>query len=90
MQNTKSLYDKLHKCCNGEIGLSQKLNSLNSLSLMETMKLLMKYTVFTTPSFSTLSPLPFSLRPCLEGGNGMKMNEKNNFKIFFPSVVWEF
>ena len=54
MQNPKSLYDKLHKCCNGEIGLSQKPNSLNSLSLMETMKLLMKYTVFTVPSFSTL------------------------------------
>ena len=22
--------------------------------------------------------------------NGMKMNEKNNLKIFFPSLVWEF
>jgi hypothetical protein len=22
--------------------------------------------------------------------NGMKMNENNNFKILFPSLVWEF
>ena len=22
--------------------------------------------------------------------NGMEMNEKNNFRIFFPSLVWEF
>ena len=28
---------------------------------------------------------------CLEGErNEMEMNEKNNIKIFFPSLVWEF
>ena len=31
MQNLKSLYQKLYKCCNTEARLSQKLNSLNSL-----------------------------------------------------------
>ena len=33
MQNLKSLYQKLYKWYNRETGLSQKLNSLNSLSL---------------------------------------------------------
>jgi len=34
--------------------------------------------------------LIISLRPRLRGGNGMEINEKNNFRIFFPSLVWEF
>ena len=32
--------------------------------------------------------LPF--RPHLRGGNGMEMNEKNNFRIFSPSLIQEF
>ena len=33
--------------------------------------------------------IQFTLSPRLEGGNGMEMNEKNNFRIFFHSLVWE-
>ena len=32
----------------------------------------------------------YSLSPRLGGWNGMKMNEKNNFRISFPSLIWEF
>ena len=30
------------------------------------------------------------IRLHLEGGNGMERNKNNNFRIFFPSLVWEF
>ena len=30
-----------------------------------------------------------ALGPCLGGGNGREKNEKNNFRIFFPSIFGE-
>ena len=41
------------------------------------------------PLFGSLD-LVWEFRSCLGEGNGMEMNEKNNFRIFFPSLVWEF
>jgi len=43
---------------------------------------------------SLLTSFPIHRRRLLSsrlgGGNGIKRNEKNNFRIFFPFFVWEF
>ena len=98
------LHFKFHKlCCRSKIfvqlsnGESIVITYVGIVQLTTTLTL---YNFLYKPSFSFnlifVSQLTNSLKFCLKASfgrrewNGMERNEKNNFRIFFPSLVWEF